>query len=595
MSLPERDEIDPEYRFDLTTIYETPDDWTAAARELDDELDALEASAADPLETTDDLRALLQAIEECYRRKQRLKLYVNLANAVGRDDAPRWERYHDLESTHEEHVATALARLGDDGTLEGLAAELDDNQWYVENLRERARHVRSPEVEETMAAVAETRRAPTEVLHAVRRDLESSVLERPDGERVEIPGADFRTELARPDREYRRRVYDAMWEAFERFEETITEAFAAKLAAVSAGASVRGYASIRDRDLRRRCVPDSGMQSVLPEAVHDAMLDGIRENLGPYHRLLERRRDRLGVGVLRPWDLDVPLAERDPPAVGYEDAKAHILGALEPLGADYVERVRSLFERRRIDAAPGVDKTGKWYCQYSADDGPFVVANYRGDVRSLFVLCHELGHAMHVEHHREGPVRYATSPQPVSEVPSTVHQLLLADHLVGEGGALADAALERVLVQVGRSLYRSAMFAAFVHELASSVERGEPVGPDDARETQRSVLREFREPVELDADAGRTWLGRGTRDPYHNYQYVLGATGGLVVRERLRDGDLTAAEYREFLRSTGRERSVVLFERLGCDVTAPEPYERAATAFDEYVEMAADQEGRHTP
>jgi len=134
MSLPERDEIDPEYRFDLTTIYETPDDWTAAASELDGELDALEASAAGPLETTDDLRALLQSIEECYRRKQRLKLYVNLANAIGRDDAPRWERYHALESTHEEHVATALRRLHDDEALDALAAELDDDRWYVEDV-----------------------------------------------------------------------------------------------------------------------------------------------------------------------------------------------------------------------------------------------------------------------------------------------------------------------------------------------------------------------------------------------------------------------------------------------------------------------------
>jgi len=44
-------------------------------------------------------------------------------------------------------------------------------------------------------------------------------------------------------------------------------------------------------------------------------------------------------------------------------------------------------------------------------------------------------------HHREGPARYATSPQPVSEVPSTVHQLLHADHLVDEGGALAEAGM----------------------------------------------------------------------------------------------------------------------------------------------------------
>lgn len=80
------------------------------------------------------------------------------------------------------------------------------------------------------------------------------------------------------------------------------------------------------------------------------------------------------------------------------------------------------------------------------------------------------------------------------------------------------------------------------------------------------------------------WLtGALYRDAFHHYQYVLGAVGALAVRRQLRDGDLDPERYGAFLRSTGREDPLVLFERLGVDLTTSDPYERATATFEEYV------------
>ena len=65
---------------------------------------------------------------------------------------------------------------------------------------------------------------------------------------------------------------------------------------------------------------------------------------------------------------------------------------------------------------------------------------------------------------------------------------------------------------------------------------------------------------------------------------VLGATGALVVRERLSEGSLTQSEYRDFLRNTGRRDPLAQFDRLGIDVTSATPYERAAEAFSGYLD-----------
>lgn len=591
VSLPNRTDSDPEYRFDPSAIYETRGEWEDAREKLEAMLDTVKASGEEPFQTTAELRSLLERVEECHRRKQRLHLAVNLTNAVDCVGAPAWDDYHDLESRFEASLAAVFRRFRDtDSTqLDALVDDLDRYEQYATALRKRAEHVRSIAVEETVEAFAATRRAPTDLLHAVREDLEPTPVERPDGETVAITGGNFRNELAHPNREYRRRVHDTLWSEYESFETTITRAFAAKLRAANAEAAVRGYDSIRDRDLHQPCVPDTGVRSALPETVHDTMVESVRANLDPYHRVLERRRENLSVDELRPWDLDAPLSERDPPDVTYEQAQSLVLNALAPLGEDYVAEVRSVFDDRRVDVYPAESKTGKWYTEYSATDGPFVVANFRNDLRSTFILCHELGHAMHVHHHREGPVRDATSPLAVSEIPSTIHELLLADHLIEEGGALGDAARKRVIVHVGRSFYRSTMFAAFVHAIAQRIERGESLSPETARGTQRDLLREFRAPVTHDEDAGRTWLGRGMRDPYHHYTYVLGAVGAFAVRDRLRNGDLTTEAYREWLRSTGQHSAVELFDRFDCDLDTASPYECAATAFGRYLDESDDR------
>jgi oligoendopeptidase F len=60
-----------------------------------------------------------------------------------------------------------------------------------------------------------------------------------------------------------------------------------------------------------------------------------------------------------------------------------------------------------------------------------------------------------------------------------------------------------------------------------------------------------------------------------------------VVRHRLLEGRLSPADYWAFLGDTGREGPVALFERLGCEVTSEAAYERAAAAFDGYVDDVA--------
>ena len=122
------DDIDPEYRFDLTRIYETPADWNAEHEALDDRIEDLRDRVADvPMDPANPagLRGLLEAVEDCYRAKQRLELYAKLAENVNQGDEAaedRLQRFQDLEPRLETAVGAVRRRFAetDDERLEPL-------------------------------------------------------------------------------------------------------------------------------------------------------------------------------------------------------------------------------------------------------------------------------------------------------------------------------------------------------------------------------------------------------------------------------------------------------------------------------------------
>lgn len=590
MDLPPRNEIDSEYRFDLTIIFDTDEEWKSTRDDLQERLETLEALAAKPPTTAEELQRLLAEAEECYRLYQSLDLYATLyknVNTESESAAKRQREFRDLETFFDTVVGDVRRTLGEisEDEFGTLIESVGDYRYYAENLRSQAEHIQSQQVESVIAEHNEVRSGPTRIIRAVTaEDFDPPAVERPDGETVEIRYGNYRTELSNPDRDYRQAVYEAYHTERRRFAATLIRASAEKLSAAETEARVRGYDSIRDRDLRGT-YPDPGLEPRVPEAVHETLLNAVRNNLEPYHRAQRLRQERLGVETLRPWDRHVSLAEPPAPEIEYDEAVELIIDALAPIGEEYVDRAQELLQNRRIDVYPTQNKRTDIpaYCPSSATDGAFVLANFRGDVRTMFFVAHELGHALNVAYHQEGPARYATSPSAVSEVPSILHELLLVEECIEEGGALAAHAQNRLIEFVAGNLYRNARTAAYNHSLATTIESGEELTIDKARSKYRELLEEFDPVYDREGIVDRI-EGVGTRIPYSNYQYVLGATGALAVRDNLREGDLSPDSYRQFLRQTGSRPPLDSFRAINLDILSESPFERAAATFDSYLD-----------
>ncbi|WP_277554281.1 M3 family oligoendopeptidase [Halobaculum limi] len=590
MSLPHRDEVPAGEKWDPSIVFDSPADWDAAADAVERRLDDLEAYEGRAVESGETLADLLELVEDLrVVRRGELWLYALLTAYVDTtDDAARQReaRYRELDAAMDEALSflePELRRAGRDRVDDLVAStpRLADFAAYLDRLLAGADHALSPAAESALASVGPSLRAGSDVSRAITDgDVATPTVETPDGDSVTLTSGTVSRLLQSRDRAFRREVYERRREALTTHRHGMAAAYVERVRADTRLAEVRGYDSALSMRLEGR----------FPVDAYETVVDGVLDRLDPHHRLLAAR-DRVVEGDdLRPWDRHVPLAAGDPPEVPYEEATDLLCAALAPLGAAYVDRLRSVLDERRIDVRATTNKRRgpKAMALTSVANGPFVALNYDGGLRAFYLFAHELGHVMHrlLASDEQRPVDQAI-PDHVAEVPSFVHETLVADYLA-ETWEGADARHAVAVFLDKLPTYRAARGARFVHGLHRAVADGADPGPDDLDDRHRSLVDTVREPITPDERTGAGWqeIDR-SRDPYHAYLYAVGSVGALSLTRALREDDLTPEQYREML---ARGRSVRPNEAFAptLDFTDEATVARGVRAYAERVDRLLD-------
>jgi oligoendopeptidase F len=169
-------------------------------------------------------------------------------------------------------------------------------------------------------------------------------------------------------------------------------------------------------------------------------------------RIYEKRRSRLGLASLRPWDLQVDPLGREPlrpfKDIGELVEKASaIFHKVDPQLGDYFDIMRNeglLDLENRKDKSPGA-----YYADYDMIMRPFIFENAVGLHTDVSTLVHEGGHAFHIFEEAHLPY-YHQIPvgMEFAEVASTAMELLAAPYLSSkEGGFYTEREAARALIE----------------------------------------------------------------------------------------------------------------------------------------------------
>ncbi len=252
-----------------------------------------------------------------------------------------------------------------------------------------------------------------------------------DGEELTLPAVGQR--LLEPDRARREEAWHAIMGRFMQDREALDALFLnllAKRRQLAKNAGFSDYRSYKWQELRRfDYTPEDSLR--FGAAIEAEIVPLVAQRL-------ERRREKLGLEVLRPWDLAVDPDSRPPlhpftDAADLESGAERILTAVSPeLGAEFA-KLRDGF----LDLGSRKGKAPGGHCSFFPRTGlPYIFMNAVGTHGDVNTLLHEAGHAFHglASNEHQSLLWNVGAPMEFNEVASMAMELLGSPYLEKDKG-----------------------------------------------------------------------------------------------------------------------------------------------------------------
>ena len=333
--------------------------------------------------------------------------------------------------------------------------------------------------------------------------------------------------------------------------------------------------------------------NAIPRSVVDNLIHTTRQGAAPLQRYHRLRRQALKLDRYCPYDFSIPLVQWDR-RYPYEDVLDAIIESTAPLGQEYQARMRRGFRERWIDVYENEGKRSGAYSAPVYGVHPYMLMNFEDTLDDVFTLAHEMGHSMHTMlSHEHQPFVYSDYTIFVAEVPSTLSEALLLEHLLER----ADSRDERIVLlqhaidNITSTFYTQVLFADFELAAHERVERDEPI----TGEVLNGLYMErfnayYADSVDVEHLTPVTWsrIPHFFHTPYYVYQYATCFASAAKLASQIMNGSeheraSARTRYLKLLSAGGNDHPMTLLKNAGVDLTQPETVQAIVDQLDGLV------------
>lgn len=596
--LKERRELDPQFMWDLTSMYATDAEWEKALSTLEE---AIRKAAAFQGRLTDaqSIAAYLDAATELGRTLSNLYCYASMR----RSEDTRAEAAQSMYARINANYVKAISAIAfaepeilslPQQTLDDIANQecLKNHRFTLEKLLRQKPHTLPAAEEQLLAGLGEVFGAPAEIADNLQdADLVFDSVQDGDGHTVEVTGSNYITLQMSQDRTLRERAFRSYYKGYRQHSNTFAAAYSGAVKAATAEAAARHYESSRAMSMAGENIPTE---------VYDNLVSAVRAHLPAMYRYVALRKKILGLDELHYYDVYAPLVGEQKESYTYEQAQQMVLDAVAPLGEDYQALVKKAYAERWIDVYPNKGKSGGAYSSGTYDSNPYILMNFTGTLDSVSTLAHEMGHSMHTWHSNHAqPPQYADYTLFVAEVASTVNENLMIEQLLKQEQDPARRLylLNQYLENFKGTVYRQTMFAEFERDAHAMAERGEALSPAALNSLYAGLVKDYFGPeLVMDEEVQYEWarIPHFYR-PFYVYKYATGYSTAVALSEAiLTEGAPAVKRYREFLSMGGSAYPLDELRHAGVDLATPAPVNAALDKFERILDDAEQTLARMT-
>ena len=591
-TLQERRDMNPQYMWDLSSLYASDEDWKKALPTLEPMVEEA-AAFQGKLKDAGSIRAFYDKSEKLELLLSDLFEYAMLRRSED-TRAAAGQKMHAL--IYGKYVR-AMARLSfakaeilslEEEKLRAIVEDpaLADYRQAMEDLLEEKSHTLSADQEELLAQYGEVFGATANISeNLMDADMVFEDAVDAAGKPHQVSGSSYIRLQSSADRLLRKNAFDSLYKGYRQHINTLASTYATAVKTAVTTARVRHYASSRRMAMEANHIPDQ---------VYQNLIEAVRRHMPAMYRYVALRKRLLGLEELHYYDLYAPLVGESAQSYTYEQARRMVLDAIAPLGEEYKGVVKRAFADRWIDVYPNAGKRGGAFSAGTYHSKPYILTNFSGTLDSVSTIAHEMGHSMHSWYARSHqPAHYADYTLFVAEVASTVNENLLIENLLGKTSDLRErlVLLNQYLENFKGTVYRQTMFAEFEKIVHEKAEEGQALDPETLNRTYLDLIRDyFGEGLVIDDAVKYEWarIPHFYR-PFYVYVYATGYSSAVALSEGIRrDGVPAVRRYLDFLSMGSSRHPLDELRHAGVDLDTPAPLDQALEKFETVLDQAEE-------
>ncbi len=273
----------------------------------------------------------------------------------------------------------------------------------------------------------------------------------------------------------------------------------------------------------------------------------------------------------------------------YEESKKLVFDAYKNYSPEMLRLARKVVDEQHVSYEI---KKGKIGGAYALGPGPgytpYVLLNHNEELRDVFTMAHELGHAVHYLLSYDHSILTCHAPLVLAETASVFGEMLLFDSLMKKikNKEIKKSLLINKLDDTYATICRQAYFVIFEIEAHELIANG--AGMEELNKAYLENLKEqFGNSLKVNDEFKYEWLSipHIYDRPFYCYSYAFGNLLVLALYEKYKkEGKPFVEKYLKILRYGGSENPSKILKEVGIDIESEKFWQSGFDLVKEMVE-----------
>ncbi len=586
MELKKRNEVEEKFKWDLTPIFKSTEDWEnayAEAKKAADQAGGISGTLGKSAESMkaglDQIFTALRKVELVYSYASLLKNSDNSSSMYQEMSAKAMNLYVALD-TSVSFVDPEILAVPEGKLKEYLAGDVLKGYHHIIADIDRSRsHTLDEKGEMILAKLGDVAQTPHNCFTMLESvDMQFPKIRDESGNEQQLTHGNFAVFRESASADIRRESFEKYFGEFKKYINTWAAMYAGSVKMDCYYADVRRFDNACARSL---------FSGNVPVSVYDSLVASVHGALPLMERYLTLRKKLLGLDELNMYDLYCPIIDDVKWEMTLEESEDLVKKATAPLGENYSKLLDRAFHERWMDIYENKGKTtGAFSCGVYGVH-PYVLLNFSNRLDDAFTMAHELGHSMH-SFLSDANQDFANHDYRimVAEVASTVNEVLLTKYLLKTQTDNKRRAyvLNHFLEGFRTTVFRQTLFAEFEREAHDMYQRGNALTAENLSKVYRRLNEEYYVGAKINDLQDYEWA----RIPhfynaFYVYQYATGFCSAVAIADNiLKTGD--ASNYLKFLATGGSMYPLDELKIAGVDLTKPDTVANALRIFGETLD-----------